>query len=579
MAGGRHYRRRLLKPLLLAGLAALVALLQNAPESSAAGNVITSPDTAGHLGEYTSLALDASGNPVVSYYDATNGDLKVLHCGNANCTSGNVITAPDTFGDVGLFTSLALDASGNPVVSYWDITNGDLKVLHCGNANCSAGNVITAPDTAGVVGTYTSLALDASGNPVVSYRDENTNDLKVLHCGNANCSAGNVITSPDTAGSVGSYNSLALDASGHPVVSYWSNTNFDLKVLHCGNPDCTSGNVITSPDTGGDVGRFTSLALDASGNPVVSHFHAAGALKVLHCGNATCSAGNVITFPDTAGGVGEHTSLALDASGNPVVSYYDITNNDLKVLHCGNPNCTLGNVITSPDTAGDVGRFTSLALDASGNPVVSYFGGINGTLKVLHCGNANCSPASSNTAPTVSIVNPAEGSHVSGTVAIQISASDAEDAAGTLTVEWNVDGGPWQLAAYSASTGFYEASLNTTTLADGPHTLNARASDSGALTGLDSNSITVENVNDPPVASFTHACRGLWCSFDGSGSSDPDGAIARYAWDFGDGATGSGAVARRIYAAAGTYMVTLKVIDAERASDTETKAVTVTATP
>jgi PKD repeat protein len=88
-----------------------------------------------------------------------------------------------------------------------------------------------------------------------------------------------------------------------------------------------------------------------------------------------------------------------------------------------------------------------------------------------------------------------------------------------------------------------------------------------------------EFVNNPPVASFTHACQGLRCRFDGSGSSDPDGAIARYAWDFGDGATGSGAVVRRIYAAAGTYMVTLKVIDPERASDTETKAVTVTATP
>ncbi len=367
-----------------------------------ADNVITSPDTEGFVGEWTSLVLDNGGNPVVSYYDGANRDLKVLHCGDPNCSSGNVITSPDAAGDVGVFTSLALDGSGNPVVSYYDLANEDLKLLHCGDPSCTSGNVITSPDTAGDVGRYGSLVLDASGNPVVSYYDRTNLLLKVLHCGDPNCSGGNVITSPDTTGTAGT--SLVLDGSGNPVVSYRDLTNYDLKVLHCGDPDCSSGNVIASPDTEVDIDRDTSLVLDGNGNPVVSYRDNTnltnGGLKLLHCGDANCSSGNVITSPNTIGDVGRHTSLALDANGNPVVSYRDGANLDLLVLHCGDPNCTSGNVITSPDTTGNAGSSISLALDSSGNPVVSYVDITSQDLKLLHCGDAYCgAPAGESVQP------------------------------------------------------------------------------------------------------------------------------------------------------------------------------------
>ncbi len=383
--------------LLLAAL--LAVLLWNAPSGGATGNSITSPDTAGHVGDYTSLALDASGNPVVSYWDWGNDDLKVLHCNDPNCSGGNEsTTSPDTVGRVGEHTSLALDGSGNPVVSYFDNTGDDLNVLHCNDANCSGGDEsITSPDTAGNVGEFTSLVLDGSGNPVVSYYDRTNGDRKVLRCSAPGCT-GIISASPDTGGDVGWYTSLALDSSGYPVVSYFDFTNGDLKVLHCSGPTCDQPipNSITSPDTAGDVGAFTSLALDGNGYPVVSYYDSTNkGLKVLHCNDANCAGSDEsITSPDTAGSVGGYTSLALDGSGNPVVSYHDFDNFDLKVLHCNDPNCSGGDEsITSPDTTGDVGRHPSLALDGSGYPVVSYLDFSNDDLKVLHCGDPNCSAA------------------------------------------------------------------------------------------------------------------------------------------------------------------------------------------
>jgi len=369
-------------------------------DANCAGNdeTINTPDTGGtaDVGYYTSLALDKLGYPVVSYYDYTNGNLKVMLCNDFNCAGNDeTINAPDTGGtdDVGMYTSLAWDADNPLVISYYDYTNGNLKVIHCGNGACSSGNTINTPDTGGTddVGMYTSLALKA-GNPIISYYDNTNKKLKVMHCNDVNCAGSNEsITSPDTQNGVGEWTSLVMDGGGNPVVSYYDDTYGELKLLHCGD-NCTSGNSINAPDPGGDVGWWTSLALDGSGRPVFSyHDEGYGHLRVRRCNDADCAFLSV-PFLDTTGDVGEYTSLALDGSGSPVVSYYDSTNGNLKLLHCGNADCSSLNSIRSPDpdTTGDIGRYTSLALDSDGYPVVSYYDASNGNLKVMHCGDAIC---------------------------------------------------------------------------------------------------------------------------------------------------------------------------------------------
>jgi PKD repeat protein len=82
----------------------------------------------------------------------------------------------------------------------------------------------------------------------------------------------------------------------------------------------------------------------------------------------------------------------------------------------------------------------------------------------------------------------------------------------------------------------------------------------------------------PPVAALNVNCAQLVCTFNGSQSWDPDGTIVAHAWNFGDGATASGATAMHTYAASGTYTVTLTVTDDDGLTDTETMALTVTTT-
>jgi hypothetical protein len=99
-------------------------------------NTLTTVDAAGNVGTYTSITLGADGLPVISYRDGTNGYLKVDKCAYAACTGASTLTTVDSVGNVGYYTSITLGADGLPVISYYDATNGHLKVTKCANAWC-----------------------------------------------------------------------------------------------------------------------------------------------------------------------------------------------------------------------------------------------------------------------------------------------------------------------------------------------------------------------------------------------------------------------------------------------------------
>ena len=129
------------------------------------------------VGMYTSIALTSSNLPVISYYDSTNGDLKLAVCNDATCTSPAISTI-DSTGNVGSYTSIALTSSNLPVISYVDDSNGVLKLAVCTNAACTSPAISTI-DSTGDVGYTTSLALTSSNVPVISYYYRTNEDLKL----------------------------------------------------------------------------------------------------------------------------------------------------------------------------------------------------------------------------------------------------------------------------------------------------------------------------------------------------------------------------------------------------------------
>jgi PKD repeat protein len=85
--------------------------------------------------------------------------------------------------------------------------------------------------------------------------------------------------------------------------------------------------------------------------------------------------------------------------------------------------------------------------------------------------------------------------------------------------------------------------------------------------------------SQPPVADLAampvSGVVPLTVTFDASGSSDADGTISDYSWNFGDGSNGSGMVTDHTYTDAGNYTAVLTVTDDAEATDQASIVITV----
>jgi len=146
--------------------------------------------------------------------------------------------------------------------------------------------------------------------------------------------------------------------------------------------------------------------------------------------------------------------------------------------------------------------------------------------------------------------------------------SDAgvNDAPWSYAIDWG-DGSPQATGSTSSQTSPIAASH--TYAAAGSDILHVTVTDKDGAAGSSQSTVTVTSGNHQPVAAVAgpySGAEGALVSFDGSGSSDPDGDALTYAWTFGDGATATGAKPAHAYADNGAYTVTLTVTDTHGAS-------------
>ena len=230
-----------------------------------------------------------------------------------------IISTIDSTGDVGKYTSIAVDANEKVHISYYDSTNNTLKYATNSSGSWVATTVASAPSTA----YGTSIAIDTNGKVHISYEGTGGNLMYAT-----NSSGSWVITVLESSAWSDDV-SIALDSNNKVHISYFNLVSFDLKYATNASGTWSTSIVVNGGATGPLPGYSTSIGVDSNNKIHISYYDDASPDSIKYITNISGSW--VVTTIGTIGlAAGWKTSLAVDSNNKVHISYYDWTNDALK---------------------------------------------------------------------------------------------------------------------------------------------------------------------------------------------------------------------------------------------------------
>jgi len=210
----------------------------------------------------------------------------------------------------------------------------------------------------GDVGEYSSIATDSNNKVHISYYDNTNYDLKYA----TNASGSWETYTIDSEGDVGWYTSIAIDSNNKVHISYHDYTNYDLKYATNASGSWETYTI----DSEGDVGWWnTSIAID-SNNKVHISYHDNTSYDLKYATNAS---GSWETYTiDSSGSTGWHTSIAIDSNNKVHISYlYNTRPDALKYATNASGSWEIYSIYSN------AGWHTSIATDSNDKVHISYF--------------------------------------------------------------------------------------------------------------------------------------------------------------------------------------------------------------
>lgn len=293
-------------------------------------------------GQWLTMAVMPDGRPAAAAYDRTQGALTFAiatldSAGTPTWKHEEVDGYPDSdgldVGDRGTYASMAINTDGTIWISFYDVKLHALRYAkgveggpwETGVADAGGGATPNA-------GLWTSLALDAKGDPVIAHYDAGKAELRVAH---------------------------------------WGGTAFSGEVVDSGE-DVTldSGDTVSA-----DVGKYARLKI-ANGEEYIAYYDAAaGALKLASGTSGAYSVEVVDNGGDANSDVGPWPDMLVDSQGTLSIAYQDVTNQDL-LFATGTPGSWTTSIVDDGEYRG-----ADAALFLNGSyPAIAYFDGRNNNI-------------------------------------------------------------------------------------------------------------------------------------------------------------------------------------------------------
>ncbi len=325
----------------------------------------------GNSGIYNSIAIDKSGNPHIVYYQisSTTDSYPELIYAYKDSKGWHKELVDSSQSGSGYYVSMALNSSNNPYLVYghvFDVNSTDeLKFAY---RNSTGWHISVLTQNSYI--SYINLIL-YNDQPRISFYNDSANnglgELQYMYKEGSKWFLENVTTKP----SGGRWNSLALDADGNPRISYYDIYSGPVQgsLRYAERASNGTWKITTVDGNMADpvnVGIWNSIAIDSDGNPHISYNvnsgGGGGSLKYTYYDGIQWITTTISNLKSSC------SKIVLTKSNSPIIVYEDVTTGNFKYAYLEGTKWIINNV----DTIDGVGQWISITLNGSGIPYVSY---------------------------------------------------------------------------------------------------------------------------------------------------------------------------------------------------------------